>query len=120
MQYSGDVKYVFLLSLVAIRTMTGIEVSDVQKHRTEALRLLDESLSDKDSEHRQQALAALSTVEASDTAALERAMTALHDKDVLVRRAAALALGNMKATAALPNLKEALDDDSPEVSFAAA
>jgi HEAT repeat protein len=70
-------------------------------------------------EHRRQALAALSTLDASDERAVKAALEALHDKSVQVRQSAALALGRMKAKQAIPDLKAALDDDD-EVAFAAA
>jgi HEAT repeat protein len=69
--------------------------------------------------HRRQALAALSTLDSSNQQAVDAAREALHDKDAQVRREAALALGEMKAKQALPELKAALDD-TDEVAFAAA
>lgn len=44
----------------------------------------------------------------------------LQDKDVSVRQAACTVLGEMKARASMPKLRQALDDKAPEVSFAAA
>jgi HEAT repeat protein len=86
--------------------------------RNAAWDALDKSLQDGAAEHRQQALAALSTM--GDMAdAVKRAEGALRDKDTLVRQSAALALGEMKAKAAIPSLQAALDD-SPPVAFAAA
>ncbi len=85
----------------------------------QAWTILDGSLA-SDSDHRQEALAALSTFGAPNEEAIRRAQDALHDKNVFVRRTAALTLGELHAHSALPALKEALDDDSPEVSFAAA
>lgn len=45
---------------------------------------------------------------------------ALNDKDENIRTLAATSLGDMKARSAIPRLKAALDDKSPQVSFAAA
>jgi HEAT repeat protein len=45
---------------------------------------------------------------------------ALHDKNTLVRQQAAATLGEMGSPDAIPELKIALDDDEPEVSFTAA
>ena len=45
---------------------------------------------------------------------------ALKDKHSTVRKTAAMALGDMQAEAAKPNLRALLDDESPEVGFAAA
>ncbi len=50
---------------------------------------------------------------------VQRADTALHDKDAVIRRSAAITLGELKAHSALGDLKQALND-TPEVSFAAA
>jgi HEAT repeat protein len=45
---------------------------------------------------------------------------ALTDKDATIRRLAVTALGELKARTSIPKLKEALDDKSASVSFAAA
>src|SRR5882672_9842044 len=45
---------------------------------------------------------------------------ALRDKDSTVRKTAAIALGDMQAEAAKPSLRALLDDESPDVGFAAA
>ncbi|HVW08359.1 MAG TPA: HEAT repeat domain-containing protein [Bryobacteraceae bacterium] len=87
--------------------------------REQAWNLLDESLRDGYYEHRQQALAALATVAQPDPDVVKHVVAALQDKEPLVRCQAALALGDLKATSAIPDLKRALDD-TPEVSFAAA
>jgi HEAT repeat protein len=80
--------------------------------------VLDTSLTGN-AEHREQALAALATLGSNDPEAVRRAVTALDDKTLEVRRVAALTLGELKAASAIPRLTQALDD-SPEVSFAAA
>jgi HEAT repeat protein len=69
--------------------------------------------------HRRQALAAVSTMDASDERAVNAARQALHDESAQVRKVAAMALGEMKAKQAIPDLKAALDDTG-EVAFAAA
>ncbi|HVW84950.1 MAG TPA: HEAT repeat domain-containing protein [Bryobacteraceae bacterium] len=51
---------------------------------------------------------------------LRTAEEALKDKDSGVRQAACSTLGEMRSRAALPGLREALNDDAPEVVFAAA
>lgn len=101
---------IVLLLLVCAQLAAGSQAWDV----------LDKSLADGSAEHRRQALAALSTMSDPGPDAVKRVEAALQDKDVFVRQSAALALGAMKATAAIPALKQALDDDSPEVDFAAA
>jgi HEAT repeat protein len=45
---------------------------------------------------------------------------ALQDRDATVRKTAAIALGDLQAQASKPALRARLDDDSPEVEFAAA
>ncbi len=113
-------RHIAILALIAARMIIAAE-PDPKTQRAEVWRLLDESLkADSSSEHRQQGLAALSTLGSPDRDAVQRVVNALHDKDLFVRRVAALALGDMKATSAIDDLKQALDDDSPEVSFAAA
>jgi HEAT repeat protein len=114
------VKYLGLLAFVVAQTLLATDQPDLQASHSAAWRVLDESLKEgNSSEHREQGFAALSTFGESDQDAVQRAVTALHDKDPIVRRSAAIALGEMKAHSALPDLKQALND-SPEVSFAAA
>jgi len=107
-----------ILILAAMRAVFALEPADIKTARAESWRLLDESLKGN-GDSKQEALAALGTLGSPDNDAVQRAISALHDKDLFVRRAAALALGALKANSAIPNLKAALDD-SPEVSFAAA
>lgn len=85
---------------------------------THAWTVLDTSLAGS-AEHREQALAALATLGTDEPEAVRRVERELHDKVTTIRRAAALTLGELKATSAIPSLRESLDD-SPEVSFAAA
>jgi HEAT repeat protein len=85
----------------------------------EAWAQLDRGLKSGDFEHRRQALFALATIDGSNQDAVSRVEAALHDSDARVRQQAALALGEMKATSAIPALQAALDDHG-EVAFAAA
>jgi HEAT repeats len=55
-----------------------------------------------------------------DAKALKLAEKALNDDKPEVRSAAATALGDMKAKASIPKLREALDDNDPSVALAAA
>lgn len=68
---------------------------------------------------RQEALAALGTMGANRRA-VRLVEAALSDKDPSVRQLAAQNLGEMHARSSIPKLKAALDDESAEVSFAAA
>src|SRR3954469_14445717 len=82
--------------------------------------VIDHGLQSGDLQHRLQTLAALATIPGSNADAVRRVENALRtDKDGRVRQQAAQALGEMKARAAIPALKAALDDDG-EVAFAAA
>lgn len=69
--------------------------------------------------HRSAALAALAAVGPRDDV-LPLLKGALQDKNSLVRKNAAAALGDMQAHSAAPELRVLLDDPSPDVSFAAA
>src|ERR1700722_16670278 len=68
---------------------------------------------------RSDAIGALSVL-SSDRKAIAVIANALGDKEETIRILAATTLGEMKARPAIPKLKEAIDDPSPEVSFAAA
>jgi HEAT repeat protein len=82
--------------------------------------VLDRAVHASDPDHRRQALAALATIPGGNDRAVKMAASALRDdKDPQVRTAAAVALGEMKAKQAAPELKAALDDKG-EVAFAAA
>src|ERR1700749_245810 len=79
--------------------------------------ILQQALEDKNPETRKQAVQALSLVAAQFLPALAGM---LHDGDVDVRLAAVATLAEMKQKSAISALRGALDDDAPEVSFAAA
>jgi HEAT repeat protein len=68
---------------------------------------------------RSDALTALSILR-TDRKAIAVIANALSDKDETIRTLAATTLGDIKARPAIPKLREAIDDPSPEVSFAAA
>jgi HEAT repeat protein len=68
---------------------------------------------------RSDALSALTVLD-SDRRAITLIENALGDKDENIRALAATSLGDIKARSAIPKLKDALDDKSPAVSFAAA
>jgi HEAT repeat protein len=82
--------------------------------------VIDKSLHSGDYEHRIQTLVALGTIDGANQDAVQRVKAALKDdKDPRVRQQAAMSLGQMKATSAIPDLQVALDDRG-EVAFAAA
>ena len=68
---------------------------------------------------RSDAITALSILR-TDRKAIAVVANALNDKEETIRVLAATTLGEMKARPAIPKLKEAIEDPSPEVGFAAA
>ncbi|HTW65205.1 MAG TPA: HEAT repeat domain-containing protein [Bryobacteraceae bacterium] len=81
--------------------------------------ILDQALIDKNPDTRKQAAIALSLVGSTGPFADQLQML-LDDKDVEVRLAAIASLTEMKGPRTIPALHKALNDDVPEVSFAAA
>lgn len=81
--------------------------------------ILQHGLENRNPDTRKMAVAALSLAPANGPlfATLEKM---LQDKDVDVRQAAVASLSEVKTKAAIAALRKALDDDVPEVSFAAA
>jgi len=104
-----------VIVLAAIAFVPNVTAASAQD---EAWAALDQALKSGGTDHKIQALAALATIRDSNEA-VKRAQDALQDKDAQVRQAAAMALGQMKAKQAVPDLKHALDDTG-EVAFAAA
>ncbi len=81
--------------------------------------ILTRGVADENATRRAQAITALGTIEKLPKA-IELVEPALADKEWTVRQAAAAALGEMKARTSIPKLHQALDDNTPEVIFAAA
>jgi len=81
--------------------------------------VLKAGFTDKIVDTRRQAVTATGSI-GLDPEALRLIEEALRDQDSLVRQTAAAQLGQMKAKQAIPALKTALDDATPEVAFAAA
>lgn len=71
-------------------------------------------------DHRKQAVAAIAAIGPAPEAVKTLENVLADDKEPIVRQTAAAALAQMKATAAIPALKKALDDPSGEVAFSAA
>jgi HEAT repeat protein len=87
--------------------------------RVAAWTCLQEGVSNKNADHRTQAVYALGTLGVQpDTVPLIEAR--LQDTDSFVRQAAAKTLGDMQARESVPKLHAALDDKSAAVSFTAA
>jgi HEAT repeat protein len=81
--------------------------------------ILTSGATDHNSMRRAEAIAALGTMPPSPRV-LHLVENALEDKDSSIRQLAAINLGQMRARRSIPRLKKALNDPSPEVSFAAA
>lgn len=81
--------------------------------------ILTDGTADHNPARRAEAVAALGTI-GPKTRVIHLLERALNDKDASVRQLAASTLGEMRARSSIPKLKEALNDESPEVSFAAA
>jgi hypothetical protein len=80
---------------------------------------LDKGIRDGDPAHREEAIAAIGTI-GNVPEARQRVEQALMDKNVEVRQTAAGTLADMQARESIPTLQVAIDDNDPEVSFAAA
>lgn len=88
-------------------------------HKRQCEDILDNALKDKNPDTRKQAAIALSLV-GSTQPFPGRLEMLLEDKDVEVRVAAVASLAELKNSRTIPALHKALNDDVPEVSFAAA
>jgi len=82
--------------------------------------LLNHALADGNPVKRGQALTALGLIGSTAPHVVDLLEAGLTDKDATVRQTAAVVMGDIGAKQAIPMLKKALDDDSGEVSFAAA
>jgi HEAT repeat protein len=81
--------------------------------------LLQQALENKNPDTRKQAVVALSLAATRDSA-YAKLEGMLHDKDVEVRLAVVASLAEVDTASARAALRQALNDDVPEVSFAAA
>lgn len=81
--------------------------------------LLDQGVNSDKFQDRSDTLSAL-TILAHDGRAVAMIAKALDDKEEMIRVLAATLLGEIKARSTIPELRNAVDDKSPEVSFAAA
>lgn len=86
---------------------------------TRAWTLLLGGMAEKNPANRMHVLEALGTI-GKTTRVIRLVESGLSDKDLGVRQTAATTLGEMKSYKSIPKLKEALEDQAPEVVFAAA
>jgi HEAT repeat protein len=84
-----------------------------------ATSILDDSLKDKNPDTRMQAVQALGLAGAHEPY-VSQVTAMLDDKDVQVRVATVTSLVDLRSPKTVTALKKALNDDVPEVSFAAA
>jgi HEAT repeat protein len=87
--------------------------------RASAWTLLKQGAVSDKARDRSDAISALAVLD-QDRQATSLVAAGLDDKETSIRVLAATSLANMKARLAIPQLKRAMDDESPEVSFAAA
>jgi len=105
------------LLLLALASVGGMRAATNTNDRCNDL--LRQALENKNPDTRKQAVVALSLA-ATDEPAFAKLEGMLQDKDVEVRLAAVASLAEVKTDSARAALRRALDDDVPEVSFAAA
>lgn len=91
----------------------------VPDRKAQAKDLINQALADKNPDTRKQAAIALSLVGSREPYATQLEAL-LDDKDVQVRLAAIASLADVKNARTIPALHKALNDEVPEVSFAAA
>ena len=106
-------------SASAAAVQPGIQPSVKQSVHDRAESLLNDSLKDKNPDTRKQAVQALSLAGTREPY-LSEVKSMLGDKDVEVRLATITSLVDLKNKNTIDVLKTALDDEVPEVSFAAA
>jgi HEAT repeat protein len=105
----------FLFVLLASSVIVCAQLPESDRART----LLEDSLKDKNPDTRKQAVQALGLVGPREPY-LSELRSMLDDKDIEVRLATITSLVDLKDKKTLPALQTALEDDVPEVSFAAA
>jgi HEAT repeat protein len=97
----------------------GLRLYGATPTPAECTELLQRALEDKNPDTRKHAVAALSLT-AESGPLFTRLVEMLQDKDVEVRQAVVASLAEVTTQSATAGLHRALDDDVPEVSFAAA
>jgi HEAT repeat protein len=107
-------KFPIALTFLLLMVVPCPAASDAQCNQ-----MLEQALSDKNPDTRKQAVAALSLA-ATRAPAFARLQGMLHDQDVEVRITAVASLSEVRTAGARAALRQALEDDVPEVSFAAA
>jgi len=105
--------------LIALTVLLGTRFVAAQPAVT-SWNVLHEGLGEKNPDKRRQAVTAIGSI-GLETEAIKLIEQSLHaDSDYVVRQTAAATLGQMRSKQSVGALKAALDDDYPEVAFAAA
>jgi HEAT repeat protein len=107
-----------LLFLLLCSLCFGADNPPPMSPRDRSWEALSEGLKEEKSSNRLEAVKALSLV-SGERRAIRYAIRALQDKNSNVRTAAAATLGDLRATTAIPDLKEALGDKNISVVLAA-
>lgn len=108
---------VVLFIIISLNSVFGQTKPNAETEQAE--KILKEGLTEKNPEKRKEAVIALSLEGVRDEV-FPLLTNALSDSDVNVRIAACVSLGETKDKRAIAPLETALNDDVPEVSFAAA
>ena len=105
---------------ISVLLLAGVApAQETQTPEQLAWNVLQSGVASKNSQERVTAVTALALI-TDNNKAVTMAEQALQDSQYPVRAAAATSLGTMKATGAIPALKDALKDTSPSVIMAAA
>jgi HEAT repeat protein len=107
-------RWIFMVSVAAALAARGLAATDAQ-----CSGILQHALDAGNPETRKQAVVALSLASGHGPL-FDRLARMLQDKDVEVRLAVVASLGDVKSERSSVALREALEDNVPEVSFAAA
>ncbi|MEO8131716.1 MAG: HEAT repeat domain-containing protein [Bryobacteraceae bacterium] len=103
---------IWLLLFLCLTPVMAVKLDDVWK-------VLTDGAAETNANKRKLALSSLA-IAGPNPRAVTLVASLLKDKEVDVRETAAAVLGEMNSRAAIPMLLDALDDEAPEVNFAAA
>jgi HEAT repeat protein len=108
-----------LRSIVIVSAATALVTHGSAATDAQCTELLQHAMAAKNPDTRKQAVIALSLA-SSQGALFDQLEQMLQDKDVEVRAAVVASLGEVKSKSATAALRKAMEDEVPEVSFAAA
>jgi len=117
---SHRTRHICLLAVLCLSAGRLVHAEDsAQTPAARARALLNKGASEGDPNTRRQVAVALSLIATRDPAA-GLLLTFIQDKDFLVREAALVSVGELRDQGAIQSVEQALQDDVPEVAFAAA